>query len=337
MAVLNWNGQKLLERFLPSLAEHSAEADIFLVDNASGDDSVVWTQEHHPEVNIIRHEANYGYAGGYNRAVRHIPHSWIVMINSDVQVEAGWLKPLMEEMDKNPQMAAAQPKILDLQFPAKFEYDGAAGGFIDKWGYPFCRGRLFDNLEEDNGQYDQKQEVFWATGACLLVKREPFLLVGGLDEQFFAHMEEIDLCWRLKKAGYKIMALPKSRVWHMGGGTLSHQSSRKTYLNFRNNLYLLYKNLPQPPWRTLLWRMVLDGLAAFQFLAKGEPTFFGAVFKAHIHFYKALPYLKKARSKFKYRDVNHTLTGTYNGSVVWAYFARKQKVFTELRQESFSK
>lgn len=260
--ILNWNGKAWLEKFLPTLQEYSQEATIFVADNASTDDSVDYVKINFPTVKIIINASNGGYAKGYNDVLKHIDSEYFVLINSDIEVTAGWLSPIIALMDNDKQIAACQPKILDYNNKNNFEYAGASGGFIDNLGYPFCRGRIFDSVEEDKGQYNDAIEVFWATGACLFVRAVHYNEVGGLDEDFFAHQEEIDMCWRLKNKGYKIMVEPKSVVYHVGGGTLNAGSPFKTHLNFRNNLFMLFKNLPTSSLFTIIpMRLVLDGVA----------------------------------------------------------------------------
>jgi hypothetical protein len=268
VVILNWNGRKYLEQFLPPLVQHSRdEAEIIVADNASSDDSVAFLREHYPSIRIISNPSNEGFSRGYNLALKQVEADYYVLLNSDIEVTPNWIRPVIDLMEKDRSVAACQPKILSFYERTKFEYAGAAGGFIDKYGYPFCRGRIFQSLEEDNGQYNDAIEIFWATGACMFVRADLFHQSGGLDEDFFAHMEEIDLCWRLKNEGYRIMYCPDSTVYHIGGGTLPKISWRKTYFNFRNNFYLLYKNLPDNLVNEVFAkRLVLDGIAAMKFL-----------------------------------------------------------------------
>ena len=287
VVVLNWNGKAWLEKFLPTLVKHSQEATVFVVDNASTDNSVFFVKDHFPTVKIIVNATNGGYAKGYNDALKQITAEYFVLINSDIEVTEGWLTPVITLMDSEKQIATCQPKLLDFNNRSKFEYAGASGGYIDKFGYPFCRGRIFDSIEEDKGQYNDVTEVFWATGACLIVRSEYFNEVGGLDKDFFAHQEEIDLCWRLKNKGYKVMVEPKSVVYHVGGGTLNAGSPFKTHLNFRNNLKMLFKNLPLPYLFTVIpIRLLLDALAAITFLKqKNGLSHFFAIVREHFAFY----------------------------------------------------
>jgi GT2 family glycosyltransferase len=333
VVILNWNGRKFLERFLPSVIAHSDDAEVIIADNASSDDSLAWLREHHPEIRVILNETNGGFAKGYNDAFAQIKAEYYVLLNSDIEVPEGWLSPLINLLERNPEVAACQPKILYHKEPEFFEYAGAAGGFIDRYGYPFCRGRIFWSLEEDLGQYDDDVEVFWATGACLAVRAACYHEVGGLDNDFFAHMEEIDLCWRLKNAGYKIMATGKSQIFHVGGGTLPKKSSRKTYLNFRNNFILLYKNLPASRlFQVFFVRIFLDWVAAFKFLAEGGFGDFRAVIRAHWHFFLSIP---RHHPKRKAQPA-HTISGIYNRSIVLDYHLRRKKKFSDLPGKDFS-
>ena len=287
--ILNWNGEKLLKEFLPHVIATTPQdlADIIVVDNGSTDGSLRLLADEFPEVEVISYNENYGYAEGYNRAIADTGRPYSVLLNSDAAPCDGWLQPLYDYMEAHPATGAVQPKILSYSDPTRFEYAGAAGGFIDRNGYPYCRGRLFDTVEEDHGQYDETAQIFWATGACLMVRSELYLRVGGLDKEFFAHMEEIDLCWRILLAGYDIAAISASRVMHLGGGSLPASNPRKTYLNFRNNLLLLHKNLPKAHLRaTLLRRRLLDTLAWMKFVAALDFANAGAVWRAHRDFRK---------------------------------------------------
>lgn len=274
VVILNWNGLSYLRRFLPLLVERSRlpGVEIVVADNASTDDSCAFVRETFPELKLITLDRNYGFAEGYNRALSLLEADYFILLNSDVEVAQAWLPPLIHYMEEHPDVAACQPKIRSLARPDRFEHAGASGGFLDRYGYPFCRGRIFTTLECDTGQYDTVIEIFWATGACLMIRSEDFRSAGGLDGDFFAHMEEIDLCWRLKNKGHKIVCVPQSVVFHVGGGALHAEHPRKTYLNFRNNLLLLYKNLPERSFRkVLLLRSLLDFLAALQLCFSGRP------------------------------------------------------------------
>lgn len=301
VVVLNWNGKAWLEKFLPTLVVYSKEATVFVADNASTDDSVSFLQDNFPSVKVIINSTNAGYAKGYNNALNEIDAEYYVLINSDIEVTDGWLTPIIALMDVDKKIAACQPKVLDYINRTQFEYAGASGGYIDNLGYPFCRGRIFDYLEEDKGQYNDATEVFWATGACLFVRAKRFNEIGGFDADFFAHQEEIDLCWRLKNKGFRIMVEPKSIVYHVGGGTLDAGSPFKTHLNFRNNLSMLFKNLPLSNLFFIIpIRLVLDAFAALSFLnkPKGIAHLF-AVMKAHFSFYFEIPKLIAKRRKIK--------------------------------------
>lgn len=290
VVILNWNGKHWLAKFLPTLVKYSSDATIFVADNDSNDNSVEFVRNNFPAVKVIINRTNEGYAKGYNDALKQINAEYFVLINSDIEVTKNWLSPIIDIMNADFNIAACQPKILNYNNKKLFEYAGASGGFIDKLGYPFCRGRLFNSLEEDKGQYNDAIEVFWATGACLFVRASCFNEISGLDNDFFAHQEEIDLCWRLKNKGYKIMVQPESIVYHVGGGTLNAASPFKTYLNFRNNLYMLFKNLPPSSLFTVIpTRLILDGVAAITFL--NQPKGFHhllAIVKAHFSFFFAI-------------------------------------------------
>ena len=282
VVILNWNGKRFLERFLPTLLRTLPDyAEAVVCDNASEDDSVAFLRENFPQVTLLQNEKNEGFALGYNLALQRVEAKYYCLLNSDIEVIDGWIEPVIEQMDANEKIAAVQPKLLSFDRRDEFEYAGACGGFIDKYGYPFCRGRVFSNLEKDHGQYDTVTDIFWATGAAMFVRSDVFHLMEGLDGDFFAHMEEIDFCWRIKNLGYKIKVNPASVVYHIGGGTLPKNNSYKTFLNFRNSLYLLIKNLPDERIRkTLILRFFLDQVAAFSFLAQGHVKDFTAVYKA---------------------------------------------------------
>ena len=333
VVILNWNGRKYLEQFLPPLIQYSShEAEIIVADNASSDDSIPFLEKNYPEVRIIRNNSNEGFARGYNLALMQVEAEYYILLNSDIEVTPDWIQPVIAMMESDTSIAACQPKIRSFFERSKFEYAGAAGGFIDKYGYPFCRGRLFQTLEEDLGQYDDPIEIFWATGACMFVRADIFRQVGGLDEDFFAHMEEIDLCWRLKNLGYKIMYCPKSVVYHIGGGTLPKISWRKTYFNFRNNFYLLYKNLPDELVREVFMkRLFLDGIAALKFLFTAGFKDFWAIYKAHQSFYSTLSKTKAKRNLLQHAPLHKV----YGKNIVFEYFLRKKTKFTDLDQHNF--
>jgi len=333
VVILNWNGKHFLEKFLPALLNYSSgdDTDVIIADNASTDDSISFLKTHYPTLRLVILDKNYGFTGGYNRALAQIEAKYYILINSDIEVTPNWTKPLIETLDSDEQIAACQPKIKSYHQRDFFEYAGASGGFIDKFGYPFCRGRILNNLEMDKEQYDDIKEVFWATGACIAVKADLFQKMGGLDDDFFAHMEEIDLCWRLKNLGYKIMVNPKSTVYHVGGGTLPNNSPFKLYLNFRNNLFLLYKNLPQDKlYIILFFRLILDGISGFMFLVKLSFSSFKAVLKAHVDFYKSIKTLKEKRYKLKSIKQENDSSGIYPKSIVFSYFIQSKKKFSDL-------
>lgn len=322
VVILNYNGQHLLERFLPSVMEYSTSATIYVVDNASTDGSSDFIKNRFPDVKLIHHDTNYGYAEGYNRAIPFIDEELLCLLNSDVQVTENWLALIAEEFSKDEKLAIAQPKILDLQRPDYFEYAGASGGFIDKYAYPYCRGRIFDTIEKDKGQYDDVKDIMWASGACFFIRKKVFEELGGFDRNFFAHMEEIDLCWRAVNQGHIIKALPMSKVYHLGGGTLNYNSSRKVYLNFRNSLYTLYKNAPGNLFSIFLVRLILDKFAAFYFLLKFQPKNCLAVIRAYFGFIGHLSTLKTQRKSISQRKKYYKVK-----SIVWTYYLRNIKEF----------
>ena len=332
VVILNFNGKAFLEKYLPVVIQHSEKAEIVVADNGSKDGSVKFMKTHFPRVRLLENKENLGFAGGYNWALAQVKAEFYVLLNSDIEVTDGWLGPLVDLMKADKKIAACQPKIRSVFRKKYFEYAGASGGFMDKLGYPFCRGRIFEEVEKDTGQYDDVREVFWATGACMVVRSSVFHELGGLDADFFAHMEEIDFCWRAKNEDYKIMVQPRSVVYHVGGGTLSKNSPRKTYLNFRNNFMLLYKNLPQNRlWKVLIARLFLDGLAGIRFLLQGQVENMTAIIKAHFYFYGHLKTLKKKRATLMQKQVS----ATYNGCLVWEHYFRGKKTFDKLDPEKF--
>ena len=333
IVILNWNGVTHLEEFLPSVTKSDwPNLEIVVGDNASSDGSVAFVKEKYPEITIIQNDANYGFTGGYNKVLEHVEADYYILLNSDVEVPAGWIKPVIELMESDRLIAAAAPKIKAYLQKDHFEHAGAAGGFIDAFGYPFCRGRVFYEIEEDKGQYEQSGEVFWASGAALFIKKKYWDEANGFDDRFFAHMEEIDLCWRLKNMGYKIMYCAQSEVYHVGGGTLNTENPFKTYLNFRNNLLLLKKNLPY--WRSVFVigsRYFMDLMALFRFLNEGKRKDAAAVSKAHRNFIKNL-----FKSEKTYISTDKTrLKGMYKGSIIVDFFIKKKHKFTSLDQEEF--
>lgn len=318
VVILNYNGQKFLEKFLPSVIENNDGYEVIIADNASTDNSIDYLRSNYPNLKTIQLSSNEGFAGGYNNALREIEAEYYVLLNSDVEVSPSWTKPIIDLMDNDSSIAACQPKIRSYHQKNHFEYAGAAGGYIDWLGYPFCRGRVFESYEQDLGQYDDSKEVFWATGACMFVRAEVFHQLGGFDTHFFAHMEEIDLCWRIKNAGHKIMYSSASTVYHVGGGTLHKSNPRKTFLNYRNGLAMLYKNLPSDKlFTTILLRLILDGISGIKLLVDGSFADFLAVIKAHFAFYAMIPKLERKSPKY--------VSGIYPKSIVWEYFVKKQK------------
>lgn len=303
IAILNWNGKNWLEKFLPNVILHSENTDVYVIDNASTDDSVLFLKLNFPQVKIIQNKENQGFAGGYNEGLKKIDAEIYCLLNSDVEVTENWLKPVLDLFQKDLKIAAVQPKILDYNRRNFFEFAGAAGGFIDNLGYPYCRGRVFENIEEDKGQFDDETEIFWASGCCLFIRSEDFRKQNGFDARFFAHQEEIDLCWRLKNDGKKIFYTGKSTVYHVGGGTLNKQSAQKTFLNMRNNLSMLVKNLPfSVVFWIILSRLILDGAAALYFAFKNGLPHLWAVLRAHFSFYSELPETIKLRGKKQIRN-----------------------------------
>lgn len=334
VVILNYNGKKMLADFLPGVIENTNGdmAEIVVADNKSTDGSVEFMQEAFPYIRLILNDENYGFAGGYNKALEKVEAEYYVLLNSDIEVTPGWIEPVIGFMEQNPDVAACQPKIRSFYDRDKFEYAGAAGGFIDKYGYPFCRGRVFQNLEEDKGQYDTTIDVFWATGACMFVRADLYHKVGGLDASFFAHMEEIDLCWRLKNNGYRICCCPQSVVFHIGGGTLPKNSPRKTFLNFRNNLSLLLKNYPgNKVYLILSYRILLDWVAAFKFLFEGCFADFAAVIKAHFAFYSRRKALQVERKNLKKAPLGEV----YNKNIVFEAFIKGVKRYSQLSPDDF--
>ena len=329
VVILNWNGQQWLEKFLPTVIEKSSMANIYIADNASTDDSISLIENNFPSVKIIQNQLNEGYAKGYNDALKDLKEKYFVLLNSDIEVTNNWIKPIINLMEENPNISACQPKILDYNNKDSFEYAGASGGYIDNLGYPFTRGRIFDSIESDNNQYDDVKEIFWASGACFFVRADHFNEVNGFDNNFFAHQEEIDLCWRLKIKGYQIMVDPHSVVYHVGGGTLDDSSPFKTYLNFRNNLFMLTKNLNFFSLLiTLYFRLPLDGIAAVTLLKKKNGFLhLLAVLRAHLVFYVSIP-----RLLFK-RQINTAktnLVGKMGFSILVKYYLEGKTKFSEL-------
>jgi GT2 family glycosyltransferase len=333
IVILNWNGIEFLKMFLGNVVKCTNIIDvrIIVVDNNSSDGSVEWIGNQFNNIEIIKLDRNYGFAGGYKIALQKIKSRFFVLLNSDIEVTPGWLEPLISFMEQNHDVAACQPKILSYNKKDTFEYAGAAGGFIDRYGYPFCRGRIMDTVEKDTGQYDNYSDIFWASGACMMLRADAYFKVSGLDEDFFAHMEEIDLCWRFRNAGYRISFVPNSVVYHVGGGTLPYNSQKKIYLNFRNNLYLLYKNLPEDKLcTTMLIRKILDGISAFIFLFTGNFPNFSAVFRAHRDFYKKINVLRKKREVIQSFATANPQSLILNKSIVFEFYIKRKKTYNNL-------
>ena len=322
VVLLNWNGRKLLEQFLPTLVQYSPEATIYVADNASTDDSVAFVKASFPNVQIIQNSSNLGFAGGYNQALQNSDTEILALVNTDVEVTKNWLVPIIETFKSEPKTAIVQPKIKDYKNPEFFEYAGAAGGFIDQFGYPYCRGRIFDTLEKDVAQYDDDCSIFWASGACFFIRNSVYSELGGFDSDFFAHQEEIDLCWRAKNKGYDIKYTAKSIVYHIGGATLNHANPKKTFLNFRNSLLMLTKNLPKNQLLYVLFiRLLLDGIAGIRFLFQGELKHLLAILKAHFSFY--FLFLKI----YKKRNSHQIKTYYQSKSIVYSYYVKNGTIF----------
>ena len=322
VVILNWNGKGLLEQFLPSVIKYSPDAIIYVADNASTDDSVSFVANTYPDIKIIHNKGNYGYAKGYNEALEFVEEEIYALVNSDVEVTEGWLESISRIFEEDNETAIIQPKILDYKNKTHFEYAGAAGGFIDKYGYPFCRGRIFDTIEKDNGQYNDNSQIFWASGACFFIRKEVFRELKGFDADFFAHQEEIDLCWRAFNKNYKARFCHESIIYHVGGATLTTGSPQKTFLNFRNSLWMLLKNVPAVKLiPVLLIRLVLDGIAGMKFVAGGQFSHLWAILRAHYHFYFKIFYFLNKRESKQYRNYYKT------NSIVYLYYATKGKIF----------
>jgi GT2 family glycosyltransferase len=332
VVILNYNGRNFLHQFLPSIIENSSAAKIIVADNGSTDDSIALLEKEFPQIEIIKIGSNLGFCGGYNYALKKVEAEYYVLLNSDVEVTSGWIDPIVKLFKSDTSIVAAQPKILSFHQKDTFEYAGAGGGFVDSLGYPFCRGRIFSHLEKDTGQYSDTQHVFWATGACLFIRANIFHNAGGLDEDFFAHMEEIDLCWRLNRAGYSIYYVGSSIVYHVGAGTLSRSNPHKTYLNFRNGFSLLVNHLPTSKlWWKLPLRVSLDLVAAFTFLLQGSPADFGAVIRATGSSIWKLPYNVSKRKKLKLQVPSFNVAEQYKGLLIADFYLLGKKTFNDLK------
>ncbi len=334
VVILNWNGKKYLEEFLPNVIAYSGNAQIIVADNASTDDSVAFLKQEFPSVRIIQNAQNGGFSKGYNDALKHVDAEFYMLLNSDIEVTPNWLEPLVKVMDE-PRVAGCQPKVLAYHDKSSFEHAGASGGYLDNNYFPFCRGRIFNDVEKDLGQYNGTTEVFWASGACLLIRSSLFHQANGFDEDFFAHMEEIDLCWRLKKQNYAFMVCPESHVYHIGGGTLPYSSPQKVYLNFRNSTAMIFKNHEGPIFFKFFWRLMLEGIAAMKFLLTGEVRQFYAVFRAHMWFHLNTFKLLKKRKEVKKSSTTFNATGLYKGNILWDYFFKGVKTYSKLNQRLF--
>ncbi|MBQ3675821.1 MAG: glycosyltransferase family 2 protein [Bacteroidales bacterium] len=323
VTILNWNGKSWLEKFLSNVVVNSPEATVYVIDNASTDDSIPFVQLNFPQVPIIQLDKNYGFAEGYNQGLAHIEADYFVLLNSDVEVTPKWITPIIEKMEANPRLAVCMPKLKSFHNPDFFEYAGAAGGFIDKYGYPFCHGRLFDSIEKDEGQYDNDCEIFWASGAALFVKANIYKELGGLDKDFFAHMEEIDFCWRVKNAGYSIQYIHNSEVFHVGGGSLPKENPFKTFLNFRNNLFMLHKNLPDDCYKTIIFkRRLLDAVSWLNFMAHLDFKNAKEIIHAHKEYRRAISTLNEKRKQIPSKRIHPEM---YSKSIVWAFFVAHKK------------
>jgi hypothetical protein len=330
VVILNYNGLNWLSDFLPSVYLHSKNvADIIVIDNGSTDESNAFIEHEYKEIQLIKLPKNLGFAEGYNKGLENLKHEFFILLNSDVEVTPNWIEPIIEFFETDITIAAIQPKILSQLDKEKFEYAGAAGGYIDKFGFPFCRGRVFDSIEKDLQQYNNIKEVFWASGACLFVRAVDFFDNNGFDSSFFAHMEEIDLCWRLKNKGKKIIFNPNSTVYHVGGGTLTYDNPKKTYLNFRNSLFMIHKNDSRNIFFIISCRLLIDGIAGIRFLLKGQIKHFASVLKAHLHYYLHLKNVSKFRRTSKRIQIR-SLKGYVNKLIFWKYFIQQKKTFPEI-------
>lgn len=335
VVILNYNGEKFLEQFLPNVIEYSKDATIYVADNCSTDNSVEFLKQNFPEIKLIINTENGGFAKGYNDALKYVKADYYVLLNSDIEVTENWIKPCVDLLESDMSIAGLQPKILAYHDKTKFEHAGAAGGYLDKDFFPFCQGRIFDEVEMDNGQYNKSHEVFWASGACLFIRAELYHQQGGLDDSFFAHMEEIDLCWRLKQHGHKIFYCADSIVYHVGGGTLNYNSPKKTFLNFRNSLYMITKNYGGNLFFKIFKRLLLDGLAGSMFILKFQFKHCWAVVKAHFTFYGNLSQLLKKRQVIKQSRTNYNSKGLFRKSIIFKKYFGGVKMFSQLETKDF--
>lgn len=333
VVILNWNGEALLKRYLPTVVETSSSdiVDVIVADNASTDGSIEYVTTTFPDVHIVRLDKNYGFTGGYNRAIAQLDYEYIVLLNSDVATTPHWLEPLLSLMDSDSEIAACTPKIIDDKRHTHFEYAGAAGGYIDWLGYPFCRGRIMDTIEEDHGQYDDNADCLWGSGAALMVRRALYLSYGGLDEDFFAHMEEIDLCWRMRNDGKRIVVCGTSSVYHLGGATLNSTNPRKTYLNFRNNLIMMAKNYNSNMWPIVIFlRLILDGVAGVRFVINGQWAFCASIVKAHWNFFGSIRHTLRKRNALKNKRTSSLPVEVMKFSLIFNYYLKGRKTFNKL-------
>ena len=331
IVILNYNGEQLLAKFLPGVVAHASGAEVIIADNASTDGSVSWVKQNFPQVRLIVLDQNYGFCGGYNRALREVHSDYYLLLNSDIEVTSGWLDPLVKILDTHSDVSAVQPRILSYHQREKFEHAGAGGGFIDSLGYPFCRGRIFDHVETDNGQYNDNCYVFWSSGASMLIRAKSFHQFGGFDEDYFAHMEEIDLCWKLHRDNQRVMYCGSSVIYHVGAGTLAYGSPRKVFLNFRNGLYLFFKHLSLGALITRMpLRAALDGVAAIKFFLFGEWASGVAVVRAHVEFFLTIGRELRKRRTLQKQYPRYSREGIRKGSIVFEYFVRGRKTFDQL-------
>lgn len=335
VVILNYNGEKFLEEFLPTVIEHSKNATVYVADNCSTDNSVDFLKQNFPDVRLIINTENGGFAKGYNDALKHVQADYYVLLNSDIEVTANWIQPCVDLLESDKSIAGLQPKIIAHHDKTKFEHAGAAGGYLDNDFFPFCQGRIFDEVETDTGQYSLSHEVFWASGACLFMRAELYHELGGLDESFFAHMEEIDLCWRIKQQGHKIYYCADATVYHVGGGTLNYNSPKKTFLNFRNSLYMITKNYDGNLFFKILKRLLLDGLAGSMFILKLQFKHFWAVLSAHFAFYRNLGQLLKKRKAIKLARTNFNAVGFYKKSIIFKKYFGGVSKFSQLDSKDF--
>lgn len=333
VVILNYNGKAFLEKFLSNVIAFSAPHEVIVADNASTDDSLVYLKQNFPQIKVLANSNNDGYAKGYNVALKQINADYFILLNNDVEVTPNWIEPLLTLMKQNEKIAVCQPKLIDQKNKTLFEYAGGSGGFIDKYGYPFCRGRVFNDVETDNGQYNDAIPVFWASGACMMVSSDVYWKAGGLDDDYFAHMEEIDLCWRIKNMGYDVFVQPQSTVYHVGGGTLQKISARKTYLNFRNNLITLVKDHPSKGlFLKFVYRLILDGIAGTKFFLSLQPSHCFAVVRAHFAFYFSIGTTLRKRKELKtLPNYTHTFSPVYDRNIVFDHFVKGVKKFSDLK------